>query len=375
MSDELNMDSFDEETLDFLESTGSGEDGQNDPPPGDDDNTGGNDDNNDNQGGDDGNGDSSDDNNGNGTPSDDITSGNSNDGNNQDAKRLTLFASALAEEGVLDLEEGAEIKTFDDIANAVQATIRKNELAGLSDLQREYLKSLENGISTEEFNTSKQKITRLESITEDAVKENEDVQRQLITEGYIAKGYSEDKAKKFAQRSFDLGENEADALETLTEQKQAAIDAEKAREDARKQQIEDSEKSRKESLEKIKEIVFDEKSEVIPGFTYNKKVAEEVHRSMTTPAGEINGRPVSRAALLRSKNPIDYEHKLNYLLTLTKDFTDFTAFETKQKSSKAKDFVDQLTSQSSSGGGSAGDGFVNLGDSEDWDWIEKSLDL
>lgn len=360
MAEELEMDSlFDDESLDFLKET-SGEE----TPPGTPPEEG--EENNNNAGQEEGELD--DDGTGKSTPSDNTDTGN----NEPDTERLTLFASALAEEGVLTLDEKTEVKSFDDLAKLVEKTIRENELKGLNEHQKEYLKALENGFSTEEFKELKSKELKVSEIKEESVKESEDLQRQLITEDFLAKGYSKEKAEKLAKRSFDLGENEADALEAL-ESKRKLIEQETKLAEAKKQKdLENQKKTYEETVKKVKNIVFDEKSEVIPGIKYNKKVAEEVYDSIMKPAEVLeDGTQLSRAASLRSKDPYDFETKLNYLLVLTKDFTDFSVFDMKGKSDKAKEFVDKLNSKSSSKG--AG-GFANLGDNlEDLDWIAENL--
>lgn len=359
MAEKVDMDSFqEEENLDFLIDDESGADPE--PPAEGDDNINDQSDDNVNsgEGGDDNKS----------TPSD-VTS---TDNNSQpSAEHLTLFASALAEEGVLSLDEDDKIESFDDLAKVVEKTIRQNELAGLTPTQREYLKAIENGITHNEFVQTQQKIADVSNIKEETVKENEDLQKQLIAEDFISKGYSKEKAEKLAQRSFDLGENEADALEALKAKQESVLKEKEALEKQRAEDLKNQEKQVKETLEKVKKQVFDEKSEVIPGFKFNKKVAEEVYKSMTQPIDYAeNGQPISRSQKLRMDNPIDFEHKLNYLLVMTKDFTDFSAFDNTNKTKKSKQFLDKLTDSSSSGG--AG-GFVNLGDTDDLDWIANNL--
>lgn len=360
MAEEIEMDSlFDDESLDFLTDTGG------DEPPQDPPNDGEGDDN-DNKLEPSSTG-SSDDDNGNGTPSDNIEPGDITG-----AENLTLFASALADEGVLTLDKDTEIKSFDDIAKLVEKTIRENELSGLNETQKEYLKALENGFTVEEFKQQKTTQVNLDSIKEETVKESEDLQRQLITDDFLAKGYSQEKAEKLAKRSFDLGENEADALDALESKRKLAAEAVKLAEQKKADDAKQQQKTYEETVKKVKEIVFNEESEVIPGIKFNKKVADEVYDSIMKPAEVLeDGTQLSRAASVRMKDPYGFETKLNTLLVLTKDFTDFSVFETNGKSDKAKEFVDKLKTQSSSKG--AG-GFPNLGDNlDDLDWIAENL--
>jgi len=297
------------------------------------------------------------------TPSDDTVADNDN---------LSLFASALAEEGVItNLPEGG-IKTFEELTELMRTEIRSNELAGLNDAQKDYLKALEQGITHSEYTDSQSKISSLDSIKDADLKENEDLQRQFIVDDFVSKGYSKEKADKFAQRSFDLGTNAEDALESLTAKREEAIASKAQLAIDRAKQIKTQEEDYVKIQADIKEKVFDEKKEIIPGIKFSKKVADEVYQALTKPAGYTkDNQPLTRAQQVRMKDPLDFEHKINTLLVLTKDLSDFSVFEGRSTSKKAKEFIEKIKTSSSTE--TNGGGFTNYDSDGDLDWIADNL--
>lgn len=287
-------------------------------------------------------------------------------------ENLSLFASALAEEGVISLPEGKDVKSYNDLVAAIQEEIKKNEFAGLNEKQKDYLNALSKGVSHDEYLKLSSKIEAVENITAESLKENEDLQKQLLVEDYISRGYSKEKAENLSQRSIDLNTLYEDSLESLNNKKESV---KKEKEQTEKQRLADIENQKKQIVEiqeKIKKTVFDETAEVIPGIKFNKKVANEVYDALTKPAGyDENQQPITRAQKVRSEDPIKFEHTLNTLLVLTKNFTDFGAFKTENNSKKAKEFVDKLTTSSSA----QARGFTNYDSNaeDDLEWIKNTL--
>lgn len=301
------------------------------------------------------------------TPSDNIKPDKSQNEN------LSLFASALAEEGVISLPEGADIKSYEDLVKVIQDEIKNNEFSGLNDKQKDYLDALSKGISHDEYTNMSSKMESVESITEDKLKENEDLQKQLLVEDYVSRGYSKEKAETLSQRSVDLNTLYEDSLESLNNKKENLKLEKQKLEKAKVADIENQKTQYLEIQEKIKKAVFDEKSEIIPGIKYSKKVADEVFNALTKPAGvDENQQPITRAQKIRSNDPLKFEHTLNTLLVLTKDFTDFNVFKTEGNTRKAKEFLDKLKPSSSS----QANGYQNLSDDsleDDLDWIQNTL--
>jgi hypothetical protein len=254
----------------------------------------------------------------------------------------STLASTLVEEGVLpSLDSNSKIETVDDLIDAFRNEIKVNEYSGLNETQKEYLTALENGIPEEvvkqHFNTQAQ----LGNITEDEIKENEELRQQLIVQDFMIKGYNEEKAKKLAQRSIDIGEDVTDALDALDgikvfektqyqkqSKEQEKIKAQKEAED-------------KKQIETFKKNVFDTK-EIIPGVQISTQVAQKVYDQAMKPVATLeNGQQVNALMKARMENPVDFETKLNYLFYVTKGFTDFSKIQKSQKR-KAVESLDKV---------------------------------
>ena len=255
-------------------------------------------------------------------------------------EKYSLLASALLEQGVLPSltqEELKNIKSFDDIAEAFKAELRNNEYAGLNEHQKAYLKALESGMPEQEFKQSYNQVLDYQKLSETDLEENEELRIRLIKDDFISKGYSEEKAAKLAQRSVDIGEDLDDAKEALQVKKEAV----KAELDNRIKQYEENLKSQakatKEQQEKLKQAIFDEKFEIIPGIKNNKQFAQKVYDTITKPAGYLeDGRPYNSIFKARMEDPIGFEHKLAYLFNLTDGFKKFDSIINTAKSQSVK---------------------------------------
>ncbi len=241
---------------------------------------------------------------------------------------FSLLATALVQEGVLpslSLDKVKDFKSFDDIAEAIKNEIKNNELAGLTDTQKKYLKALEAGISEEDFIKNEKEKSSLNNITEDVLSEpdNEDLRKSLIIQDLLEQGINKEKAEKLAQRSIDLGEDVDDAKEALKlikERKQIEEETRiKTLEETKKQR----EKENKEALETLKTKLLKETKHIIEGLPYSPTIAEKVYDSITKPVKIENGKAISKIMEARSKDPVDFEIKLNYLFEITDGFNNF----------------------------------------------------
>lgn len=260
------------------------------------------------------------------------------------------FALALSEEGLISLTDTDKVETFEDLKNLVARTIKENEYAGLTDNQKTYLESLRNGIPEEEVVTTFKNIASYEKITEEQLSENDDLRVQLITQDFITKGIDETKAKKLATRSVELGEDEADAKEALSNLKAYEKDRLKQLNEQKAKEAENLEKEYANTLVRIKDTI--EKTEaVIPGIPMNERVKQDVYNSMTQVVGyDQYGNPLNALGAAIQKDRENMEIKLNYLFTVTKGFSDFSVLKSSTKSDVIKELESKLqTGQLGSG--------------------------
>lgn len=264
--------------------------------------------------------------------------------NNDTSSLLFSFASTLVEDGVLpslDLSK-AEIKTTEDLISAIREEIKANEFGDLTPEQKEAVNAFRNGIPIEKYVARKQEGIQLASITRETLENNDELRKELIKRDFLSKGYSEDKADKFVQRSIDLGEDVDDALESLEAQKKL-LELQTQREIEQNQaRTVEAEKQYAKQLETLKTTVYNEKNEVIPGIKFNKNVADKVYESMTKVVEEVDGQPLNKLMKDRLENPVDFEYRLHYLYTLTKGFKDFSKLQTTEKTNAIRNFEKNL---------------------------------
>lgn len=291
-------------------------------------------------------------------------------------KNLSLFASALAEEGIIsDLSEDDSIKNFDDLAKAIQKEIKNNEYADLTDDQKEFLDKLKNGYTVkdyEEVKSQKLKDSDILNLNEDSLSENEELQKKLIKEDFISKGYSEEKAENLSQRSFDIGENEKDAIDALKERKANKEKQDRDLEEQKEKNIKQREQEAKEIKEKLESLVYNEDKEILPGVKFNKNVADSIYESMTKPVEVRNDRPISKIEKSREENPLEFEKNLHAVFHLTKGFKDFSIFKDGSGSKKSKQFIDSLESGNTSTATNPSRSYSSDED-VDLDFIEENL--
>lgn len=285
------------------------------------------------------------------------------------------FAEGLKEEGVIDFEENVEIKTSEDLAKLIQKEIEKNEFSGLSKDQKEYLESLESGFSTEEFQKNKESFLEIEKLKEENLEEKEDLQKQIMIRDFTESGISKERAEKLADRSFDLNKNLEDSKESLENIEKREKDRVEKEKENRKKEIENSKKNNQKILENLKQRVYDEEKEIVPGVKYNKNVADKIFKNLTEPVEyDDNNRPVSALAKEKKEDPIEFDRKLNSIYVLTDGFKDFSIFEKSNKTKKMKNFEDRLKDSSHKTSGKGHSGNTNSNNNEDFNQVLEELE-
>lgn len=268
---------------------------------------------------------------------------NENFGNSPSNAALSAFTKLLADEGVVSLNEDSKIESPEDLIEIIRNTIKENELSHLSEDQKQALKAFEAGVSIEDYIQSQKKVRTIAEIKNEQIESDSELRRDIIKQWYIEKGFSDEKADRLTQDSFDLGRDIEDALEAkndrlkIEEQRIAKLIAQQEQEKV------EAEKRQSAELKKLKDKVYKEE-EVIQGIPFNKKTAEKVYESMTKIVGEHNGQPINQLMKDRLENPIEFEHKLHYVYTITNGFKDFSKLLKTSKSKAISDFEKALNS-------------------------------
>jgi hypothetical protein len=256
-------------------------------------------------------------------------------------KLYSSLASALADEGIISsLEDPTKIKTVDDLFGVIKEEIKKNEYSDLTEDQKQYLEAIRTGIPVEEFKQVKSFEQQLEQITDEALKESEDLRKAIIIQDYMNQGIDQVKATKLAQRSIDLNEDLADSLEALASVKTFTKKAFDQRIQDQKQAQLNAVKKEQDELKKIKTTVDDLK-EIIPGIKINEKVKNDIFNQMTKTVGQSkDGKPLNALTKARMEDPINFTIKMHYLFNLTNGFKNFDKVVKTSKSQAVKELDD-----------------------------------
>ena len=127
------------------------------------------------------------------------------------------IAKALAEDGVLDLDNESleSVKNADDLIDLFKKQIDNH----LDETQKRIKTALETGVPVDEVQGFEKTLNILNSIKEDDInaetEDGENLRRQLIYQDYINRGFKPERAKKEADKSVDNGTDKEDALEAL----------------------------------------------------------------------------------------------------------------------------------------------------------------
>lgn len=270
-----------------------------------------------------------------------VDSDSSDDGDSS-PNLYSSLAKVLAEEGLLpSFNEGEKkLETKEDFIEAFREEIKNSEYAGLNETQKKYLQALESGIPEQDVKEHLNIETQLNSITPEEIKSNENLRRQIILNDFVLKGYNKEKAEKLTQRSFDIGEDESDALDAMNDVKgyyeKQYNDKLKQADDAR----EEAKKKSEQQLEDLRKTITEFK-EVIPGLKITEKDKNKIYELATKPVAQLdNGTYINALMKAKVEDPVNFEAKLNYLFYITNEFKNFDIIKKTQKSNATKELND-----------------------------------
>lgn len=233
------------------------------------------------------------------------------------------IASALRDEGIfpdLDEETVSSIKTPEDFAEAVEKTVQ----AKLDERQRRIDAALNADIEPEEVRKYESTLANLESIKEehltDETEKGERLRKSLIFQDFRNRGYSEQRAKREVEKSFNAGTDIEDAKEALESNKdyfntQYQDLIKEAQEEAKAEQ----EKIKQEAA-KLKKSMLEDK-EVFSGISLDKTTRQKAFDNISKPVYKTeDGEYLTAIQKYELENPVEFRKYLSVLFTLTDGF-------------------------------------------------------
>lgn len=242
---------------------------------------------------------------------------NNDTGASSSSSPLSLFASALASEGLIEIGDGEDLSKVEDPAqflrDKISQLIDSKVKAELSPEKLKALEAFEKGVPIEDFVNSNAREVQYSNITSEQIEGNEQLQQQLIARSLQARGFSEDEIIDTIKTFKDVG---GDKLKekAFAAQKHLIAEERDLRDQMLKEAEENSKKAeqaRTEELTSLKDKVYAQK-EFIKGLELTEKVKEDIYKVMTTPVDkDKQGNPVNAIGKLREKDP----HRFNMLMT------------------------------------------------------------
>ena len=259
-------------------------------------------------------------------------------------------ATHLHETGVLpslNTDEN-DVTTSEALSTAIQAEINN----GLEETVRQYKDAMQRGEPEDAYTKYSKQQDQLASINDDMLEAQEgaDLRFKINAQDFLNRGFDVEEAKKFAQRSADLGEDANDAkkaLERIKDHNKAAYDT----------SVTDKNSKEEAATKSIKDFI-NNTDEIIKGIKINPLAKENLVKQMTTAVGrDDKGQPITAYGDALTKEPVKTKAVTEYLFMVTKGFTDFSKINNLISSKTTSKIDDVLRNTGSNflGGKIAGD--------------------
>lgn len=236
------------------------------------------------------------------------------------AERGTI--SELTDERLKELEEtyktGGETGNYAVLEKIVAdeiEVVRGQMLATYEDDIKDYIELLDAGVDKTTAIDLMKDRKAIDGITTEQLTDNEEVRKNVLFNYYKATTrFPDAKINKMIDALAKDGDDIGEAETALTELK----DLHKQRMGEEKQKVADEEKATKERIEaQKKQIVetIDKTEEIFKGVKIAKGTREELKNMILKPAGQdAQGNPLNAIGVERSKNTVEFDMRLAYLI-------------------------------------------------------------
>lgn len=239
-------------------------------------------------------------------------------------KFYSSIAKAFAEEGIFpDLDEEAisKVNTPEDLRDLIERQIQ----AGLDERQKRIDEALNAGVQPTVIQQYENAIGYLNSIKEaDITSESEQgeiLRKRIISQDYINRGYSKERAAREVQKSFDAGTDIDDALEALKGNKeffqgqyQRLVNEAKQEEAAEQAKIKEQGDKLKDSLLKDKKVFGDIELDTATRKRVFDNISKPIYRDPET------GEMFTAIQKYEMENRTEFLKNVGLIFTLTDGF-------------------------------------------------------
>lgn len=234
------------------------------------------------------------------------------------------IAKALQEEGILpDLndDETECIKNAEDFAEAIERQIQ----AKFDERQKRIDDALNAGVEPSEIGKYEKMISYLDTIDDSVISDESDkgetLRKQLIYQDYINRGYSQERAKREVEKSFNAGTDIDDAKEALqgnkeyfTEQYNELIKEAQEEEKAEQEKLKEEMISLKKSILEEKEVFGDLKLDKATRQKILDNISKPIYKDPNT------GEYYTAFQKYQRDNRVEFLKNVGLIFTLTDGF-------------------------------------------------------
>ena len=290
------------------------------------------------------------------------------------------IASALKEEGIFpDLDDDTlnGIKTPEDFAEAVEKTVQ----ARLDERQKRIDAALQADVEPDEVRRYEQTLANLDSIKEeyitDETEKGERLRKNLIYQDFRNRGYSEARAKREVEKSFNAGTDIEDAKEALESNREYFSTQYQDLIKEAQEEAKEGQRKIKEEAAQLKKSMLDDK-EVFTGITLDKTTRQKAFENITKPVFKTeDGEYLTAIQKYEMDNPVEFRKYLSVLFTMTDGFKNIDGLVKGKVKKEVKQSLRELEHKlSSTGRNSSGNPRYVGGVEEDTEsYIGKGWDL
>ena len=290
------------------------------------------------------------------------------------------IASALKEEGIFpDLDDDTlnGIKTPEDFAEAVEKTVQ----ARLDERQKRIDAALQADVEPDEVRRYEQTLANLDAIKEeyitDETEKGERLRKNLIYQDFRNRGYSEARAKREVEKSFNAGTDIEDAKEALESNREYFSTQYQDLIKEAQEEAKEGQRKIKEEAAQLKKSMLEDK-EVFTGIALDKTTRQKAFENITKPVFKTeDGEYLTAIQKYEMDNPVEFRKYLSVLFTMTDGFKNIDGLVKGKVKKEVKQSLRELEHKlSSTGRNSSGNPRYVGGVEEDTEsYIGKGWDL
>ena len=271
---------------------------------------------------------------------------------------FSSIAAALKEEGVLPDIADEDIESVTDAEKLIDA-MRKQMETTMTAREKRINDALDSNVEVPVIKQYENLLSQLDNITEESLTDESDegvnLRRNIIYQDYLNKGFSEERARKKTEQSFDAATDIEDAKEALESNKEFFSGKYNQIIEDAKEATKKAEKANKDFNDSLQKTIM-ETDEPFEGVKLDKVTKKKILDTLNKAVyKDENGNVYNKIQKYQMDNRADYIYKLGVIFTLTDGFKDLSGLvknkieKEKKKSIRELEHVVNSTSTFSDG--------------------------